>query len=142
MTQNAAVGKGSDNGDGLDNGDADIDSSHSTSVSLRINIGNYAGMSGVQWVQIFVQDANHQKLTWGIYGAALTIMKDFVLSYPLYADAMYFQISDGSWGTVGNGYMGIGLDSNRNGTVECYLKGDPAQNTGVSCGMPSNYPDN
>ena len=91
-------------------------------------------------MQIFAQDANHQKLTWGIYGAALTIMMDFVTSYPLYADASYFQISDGRWGTVGNGYMGVGLlDSN--GTAECYLKGDPAQDTG-GCGMPSNYPGN
>lgn len=90
-------------------------------------------------MEVFAQDANHGKLTWGIYGAALTIMKEFVLSYPLYADASYFQINDGKWGTVANGYVGVGLHYN---TTDCYLKGNPAQNTGVICRMPNDYPDN
>ena len=120
-------------------GDVSIDAPHTTSLTWKILIGNAAGNSGVQWVEVFAQDANRQKLTWGVYGAALTIMKDFVLSYPLYADALYFQLNDGKWGTVGNGYMGIGLLTN---TTQCYLKGNPAQNTGVTCSMPSNYPDN
>lgn len=121
-------------------GDGSIDSPHSTSLTLLVPIGNVTGGdSGVQWVEVFAQDSNHQKLTWGIYGAALTIMKDFVLSFPLYADASYFQINDGKWGTVGNGYVGIGLHTN---TTNCYLKGNPTQNTGVICGMPSDYPNN
>ncbi len=90
-------------------------------------------------MQVFAQDANHQRLTYGVYGAAMTIMSDFVLTYPLYADASYFQINDGKWGTLGNGYVGVSFDSN---TTNCYVKGNPAQNTGVPCGMPSNYPDN
>lgn len=134
MLQNNAGGTDPPDGDGpID------DRSHSTSVSMRLIVGD-AGTSGVQWVQVFAQDANRQKLTWGIYGAALVIMMDFVTSFPLYADASYFQIGDGKWGTVGDGYVGIGLDYN--GTTECFLKGDPEQNTGVVCQMPSDYPDN
>ena len=122
-------------------GDGSIDSPHSTSLTLLVPIGNVTGGdSGVQWVEVFAQDSNRQKLTYGIYGAALTIMKDFVLSFPLYADASYFQINDGKWGTVGNGYVGIGLQTTN--TTNCYLKGNPTQNTGVICSMPSDYPNN
>lgn len=120
-------------------GDRDIDIGHSTSLTWNIFVTSVAGKSGIQWVQVFAQDSNHQHLTYGIYGAALSIMQNFILSYPLYADTSYFQIGDGKWGTVANGYVGIGLTTN--GTY-CYLKGNPAQNTGVICRMPSNYPDN
>ena len=65
-------------------------------------------------------------------------MKDFVLKYPLYADAMYFQIGDSNWSTVGNGYVGIVP----NGSNKCYVKGSEDQGNGVACAMPKNYPDN
>ena len=106
MKSNAAQGKNPPNGDGS------IDGAQTASLTWPILIGDVAGTSGVQWVQVFAQDANRQKLTWGIYGAALLIMMDFVTSFPLYADASYFQIGDGTWGTVGNGYVGIGLQYN------------------------------
>ena len=64
-------------------------------------------------------------------------MKDFVLTYPLYADSMYFQIGDGKWSTVGNGYVGIVLE----GSTQCYLKGTGPED-GLPCAMPKNYPDN
>lgn len=172
-------------GQRLPDGDGSIDGPHETSLTWPVLIGDVAGTSGVQWVQVFAQDASRQKLTWGIYGAALLIMMDFVTRFPLYADASYFRIGDGTWGTVGNGYVGIGLQYNgttnvsylfrliipfsscfggrrpsppfdallftlepsdmRNTdseTIQCYLKGNPALNTGVICQMPSDYPDN
>ena len=125
----------------LPTGDGFIDAASITSLDWRIIINGVAEQTGIPWVEVFVQDANHQKMTYGIYGAALTIMKDFVLTYPLYADASYFQIGDSKWGTVGNGYVGIGLADTTN-TTHCYLKGNPLQNTGVICSMPSDYPDN
>lgn len=131
-TQNAMKSRAAA-GLGLPTGDGSIDAAHTTSQTWLIPVENISGNSGIQKVQVFAQDANHQKLTWGIYGAALSIMKEFVLSFPLYADTSYFQINDGKWGTVGNGYVGVLSQSN---TTDCYLKG------GVSCSMPSDYPDN
>ena len=126
-------------------GDGSIDSQHSTSLTYDIliqnTVGNTGTNAGIQWVQVFAQDANRQKLTFGVYGAALLIMMDFVLRYPLYADASYFQINDGKYGTLGNGYIGLGLNG-LNATTTCYLKGNPAQNNGLVCAMPSDYPDN
>lgn len=122
----------------LPTGDGSIDGPHETSLTWQIPIGNISATSNIAFVQVFAQDANHQKLTWGIYGSALSILKDFVLTYPLYADTMYFQISDGKWSTVGNGYVGIVLQGN----PACYLKGSTAQNDAVTCGMPSDYPNN
>ena len=131
-TQNAMTSRAATN-QNPPTGDGSIDGPHSTSQTWLIPVGNITGNSGIQYIQVFGQDSNHQKLTWGVYGAALAIMKEFVLSYPLYADATYYQINDGKWGTVGNGYVGIVLEGN---TTDCYLKAN------TPCGMPSDYPDN
>ena len=119
-------------------GDGSIDGPNESSLNFLIPVNNLTGTSGIAYVDVFAQDSNHQKLTWGIYSSALEIMKDFVLSYPLFADAMYFQIGDSKWSTVGHGYMGIVLQ----GSTQCYLKGSEAQNNGLPCAMPKNYPDN
>ena len=119
-------------------GDADIDASGQKSVTFRVPIdSSLAGTSGIGYVETFAEDA-HGKLTWGIYSSALTILKSWVLSYPLYADAMYFQIGDSNWGTVGNGYMGLV----QSGSSKCYLKGSEAQGNAVPCAMPKDYPNN
>ena len=119
-------------------GDGWIDS-QGTSLTFGIPIPqDIAANSGIAKVQLFAQNANHQHLTWGIYMSALTILRDFTQAYPLYADAMYFQISDGKWSTVGNGYMGIVPT----GSTQCYLKGSEAENNGVACAMPKDYPNN
>lgn len=121
-------------------GDGSIDGPHTTSLDWLTPVATISGNSGIQYVEVYAQDSKHGKLTWGVYGAALAIMKDFVLSYPLYADASYFQINDGKWGTVGVGYVGVVLQANLTSHT-CYLKGNPATNTGVSCSIPSDYPD-
>ena len=119
-------------------GDSWIDS-QGTSLNFGIPIPqNIAGNSGIDQVQLYAENANHQHLTWGIYMSALTILRDFTTAYPLYADAMYFQISDGKWSTVGKGYMGIVPV----GSTSCYLKGSEAENNGVPCAIPKDYPDN
>ena len=119
-------------------GDGNIDGPQTTSQTFRIPVADIAGNSQIASIQIYAEDSNHQKLTWGIYSSALTIMKDFVLSYPLYADAMYFQISDSGWSTVGRGYMGVVFQ----GSDICYVKGNESQNSAVICDIPSDYPDN
>ena len=144
METRAATGIDPPTGDGF------IDGPDKTSITDITFVGsnpgvengvvNIAGNSGINYVQVFVQNANHQKLTYGVYAAALTIMKDFALTYPLYADTSYFQINDGKWGTLGNGYVGVIFQDTTKSP--CYVKGNPAQNTGVLCGMPSKYPDN
>lgn len=135
-TQNAMKSRAAQ-GQNPPTGDGSIDGPHETSLTWKVLIdhvvGSAAANAGISWVEVFAQDANHQKLTWGVYGAALTIMKDFVLSYPLYASPSYFQINDGKYGTLGNGYVGIAINHN---TTTCYLE------NGVICGMPSDYPDN
>ena len=130
-TQNAMKARAS-LGMNLPTGDTSIDVSGEPYMTTLIPISD---VPGVQLIELFAQDSNHQKLTYGIYASALAAIKDFVLSYPLYADTMYFQINDGKWGTVGNGYMGLSTQS-ENGTSTCTLK------QGVSCSMPSKYPDN
>lgn len=103
-----------------------------------VPVGDIAGNSGIQYVECFAQSANKNQLTWGVLGSAMAIMKDFVQTYPLYADTMYFQISDSHYGTTGNGYMGVRF----NGSTDCWLKGSTAQENGVPCAMPTDYPDN
>lgn len=123
----------------LPTGDGRIDEPSATATSRDVvyPVEKIAGRSGISEIEVFVQNANHQHLTWGIYASALTIMKDFVLNYPLFADAMYFQISDGDLSTVANGYMGARFK----GSEVCYLQGSATQNPAVTCAMPSDYPD-
>ena len=132
MEIRARDGKNPPTGDGPINAGGEV-----STLTIQQPVGNIAGTSGISAIEVFVQNANHQKVTWGIMSAAMTILKDFVLTYPLYADAMYFQIGDDHWSTVGNGYMGILLGN----STSCQLKGTAAQNNVVPCAMPSNYPD-
>ena len=104
-------------------------------MEVQIPIQNIPGFSTASQVQIFAHNANHQQLTYGSYAAGLTIIQDFITRYPLYADTMYFQISEGKYGTVGKGYMGL-VEIDPDGTQECLLKPH------VNCDMPSDYPDN
>lgn len=122
----------------LPTGDSRIDEPANTpSRDVVLPVEEIAGTSGISEIEVFVQNANHQHLTWGVYASALTIMKDFVLQYSLFADAMYFQISEGDFSTVANGYMGARFK----GSQVCYLQGSATQNPAVTCAMPSDYPD-
>ena len=119
----------------LPTGDTSIDDGGGASyMQTTVPVQNVPGVDDNTKVELFAQDANHQRLTYGIYASALTIITDFITTYPLYADTMYFQISDGRWGTVANGYMGL-VTITEDGRSTCMLK----QN--ATCSMPSNYPD-
>ena len=114
-------------------GEARIDDA---GMETQIPVQTVPGISSsTTQIQLFAHNANHQQLTYGSYAAGLTIIRDFITNYPLYADTMYFQISEGKYGTVGVGYMGlVGIDAD--GTQECLLKPH------VNCNVPSDYPDN
>ena len=114
-------------------GDARVDDS---GMEVQIPIQHVPGISStITQIQLYAQNANHQQLTYGSYANALTIIRDFITRYPLYADTMYFQISEGKYGTVGNGYMGL-VEQDPDGQQDCLLKPH------VNCDMPSDYPDN
>ena len=94
---------------------------------------SYTHNSNVAFVEVFAQNANHHSMALSVYASALTIMKDFVTTYPLYADSMYYQVSDSKSGTVGDGYMGLVFQGGPQ--QQCLLSGV------LPCAMPSDYPN-
>lgn len=137
LTQNGMKGNvASDAGNAIGDGNiVDSNGGHNYLIA-DVPVAYLSPASGIGFVRVFAQDSV-KRLTWGVAGAAFTILKDFVTLFPLYADAMYFQIGDDAYGTVGNGYMGL----IQTGSTKCYLKGSEAQQNTVPCEMPKDYPN-
>ena len=54
--------------------------------------------------KIYAKSAENQHLTWGILGTSLKGLQECVIRNAWFQDAI-FQIFDGAWGHVGNGYI-------------------------------------
>lgn len=57
-------------------------------------------------VQVYVEDSNKEKVTYGILTSALSGLNQFMASYHN-NQPIIFQVNDGQWGEVGRGYLGF-----------------------------------
>lgn len=78
----------------------------SNQADMAIPDGQYTSDPAGFNVQVYVENSNKGKVTYGILNSALTGLSQFLTAYHN-NDPIIFQVNDGQWGEVGRGYAGF-----------------------------------